>query len=55
MGEQVVNCFQIRNFVTSNNFDLSRPEQGAVVNCFQIRNFVTSNNFSLAGRRAGLL
>ena len=46
MGEQVVNCFQIRNFVTSNNKRQDGINERTVVNCFQIRNFVTSNNHS---------
>gem|GEM_PF-4026228 len=40
----VVSCFQIRNFVTSNNKREKILYNRAVVSCFQIRNFVTSNN-----------
>ena len=40
----VVNCFQIRNFVTSNNIAVWVLGLTLVVSCFQIRNFVTSNN-----------
>ena len=40
----VVSCFQIRNFVTSNNEMKTAIITNPVVSCFQIRNFVTSNN-----------
>ena len=40
----VVSCFQIRNFVTSNNGGFHVKNKYVVVSCFQIRNFVTSNN-----------
>ena len=40
----VVNCFQIRNFVISNNRINFYLCYNLVVNCFQIRNFVISNN-----------
>ena len=40
----VVSCFQIRNFVTSNNKVEEFQGKRYVVSCFQIRNFVTSNN-----------
>ena len=40
----VVSCFQIRNFVTSNNDYQKEVNRNGVVSCFQIRNFVTSNN-----------
>ena len=39
-----MSCFQIRNFVTSNNFIEIMEKEQQVVSCFQIRNFVTSNN-----------
>ena len=42
----VVSCFQIRNFVTSNNQIAKEEEQELVVSSFQIRNFVTSNNLT---------
>ena len=39
-----MSCFQIRNFVTSNNEEFKEDYERIVVSCFQIRNFVTSNN-----------
>ena len=42
----VVSCFQIRNFVTSNNRVILIVFVLKVVSCFQIRNFVTSNNMA---------
>ena len=46
----VVSCFQIRNFVTSNNMERLPIRWIMVVSCFQIRNFVTSNNLNLLKR-----
>ena len=39
-----MSCFQIRNFVTSNNRARNIYLPLRVVSCFQIRNFVISNN-----------
>ena len=44
LKQSVVSCFQIRNFVTSNNLYSLPSSFSIVVICFQIRNFVTSNN-----------
>ena len=44
MQISVVSCFQIRNFVTSNNRSGYQCGSLCVVSCFQICNFVTSNN-----------
>ena len=43
-----MSCFQICNFVTSNNSVMLNSELLRVVSCFQICNFLTSNNFSIS-------
>ena len=43
---RVVSCFQIRNFVISNNTHPHFILWREVVSCFQIRNFVISNDLS---------
>ena len=39
-----MSCFQIRNFVITNNLPKFALLPSQVVSCFQIRNFVITNN-----------